>query len=176
MSELRKANTDHPYFLTFTVVGWIDVFTRSRYSDVIMESLSFCQQQKGLQVYAYVIMPSHVHLVARSTDGKLNNIIRDFKSFTAKKILELISDKQRESRREWLLDQFSQAAGQTKQNKVHQFWQKTNHATELSNPVVFDQKVDYVHNNPVAAGLVMDAESWVYSSASEMKMIDVDVY
>ena len=176
MSELRKANTDHPYFLTFTAAGWIDVFTRSRYCDVIIESLSFCQKQKGLEVYAYVIMPSHVHLVTRSVDGKLNNIIRYFRSFTAKKILELISDEQGESRREWLLDHFSQAAGQRRQNMVYQFWQKTNHAIELSNPVVFDQKVEYVHTNPVAAGLVTNAESWVSSSASEMKSIDVDVY
>jgi putative transposase len=66
MSELRKANTDYCYFITFTVVGWIDVFTRSRYSDVILESLAYCQENKGLEVFEFVIMPSHVHLIVRS--------------------------------------------------------------------------------------------------------------
>ena len=84
MSELRKANTDATYFLTFTVVGWIDIFTRSRYCDVIMDSLEYCIENKGLDVFAYVIMPSHIHMVARNLDADLSGIIRDFKSHTAK--------------------------------------------------------------------------------------------
>ncbi|MEQ9468197.1 MAG: transposase [Ekhidna sp.] len=90
MSELGKANTDATYFLTFTVVGWIDVFTRNRYSDIIIDSLKFCIQNKGLDIFSYVIMPSHIHMIARHEEGKLNEIIRDFKSFTAKEIIRTI--------------------------------------------------------------------------------------
>ena len=65
MSELRKANTDHAYFLTFTVVGWIDVFTRRQYCEIILDSFKYCQLHKNLEIYAYVIMSNHVHLIAR---------------------------------------------------------------------------------------------------------------
>lgn len=63
MSELRKAINDKPYFVTFTVVGWIDVFTREDYCSTIIESLEFCRKNKGLRIYAYVIMPGHIHAV-----------------------------------------------------------------------------------------------------------------
>ena len=165
MSEFRKANTDHPYFLTLTVVGWIDIFTRSIYSDVIMQSLRFCQKNKGLEVYAYVIMPNHVHLVVRSLDKNLYDTIRDFKSYTAKEIIRLIEDEPGESRREWLLHMFRFYGKFKKNNKKYRFWQGTNHPTELSDPDVFDQKIDYIHDNPVVAGYVTDPESWQYSSA-----------
>lgn len=78
MSELRKANTDLAYFLTLTVVGWIDIFTRNRYNEIIINSLKYCQFNKGLDIFAYVIMPSHLHLVARNLEEKLNMVIRDF--------------------------------------------------------------------------------------------------
>ena len=168
MSELRKANTDATYFLTFTVVGWIDVFTRSRYSDIVINSLKFCEENKGLDVFAYVIMPSHMHMVARHEDGKLNEIIRDFKSFTAKEIIRSIENEHGESRKGWLINLFKDHAKSTKQNKTYQFWQKTSHPIELISPEMIDQKIDYIHNNPVEAELVTDPFSWVYSSANVM--------
>jgi REP element-mobilizing transposase RayT len=76
MSELRKANTDYPYFVTLSIVGWIDLFTRSRYAELIEDNLNHCIQHKGLSVYAYVIMPSHIHIVARQEEGKLNEVLR----------------------------------------------------------------------------------------------------
>ncbi len=88
MSELRKSNTDYSYFITFTIVGWIDVFTRRDYCDIVIKNLKYCQEHKGMELYAYVIMPSHIHLIARNKDGKLNEIIRDFKSVTAKEIIK----------------------------------------------------------------------------------------
>lgn len=173
MSELRKANTDYPYFVTFTVVGWIDVFTRSRYCDVIIESLKFCQQNKGLEVFAYVIVPSHVHLIVRQLDGKLYNTIRDFKSYTAKRIIEMIENEQGESRKDWLLHLFKYHAKFKKQNSKYMFWQKTNHPIELSNTEVFKQKVEYIHDNPVSANLVNSPESWVYSSLNLMNEVEL---
>lgn len=172
MSELRKANTDATYFLTFTVVGWIDIFTRSRYSDVIMDSFEYCIKNKGLDVFAYVVMPSHVHTVARNLDASLSGIIRDFKSHTAKTILEMIENEPGESRKEWLLHMFKYAKFH-KQNKQYQFWQKKSHPIELLSPSMIDQKIEYIENNPVESGLVLSPESWMYSSACLQARIKV---
>jgi putative transposase len=173
MSELRKANTDYTYFLTLTVVGWIDVFTRKRYNDIIIESLKFCAANKGMEIFGYVIMPSHVHLVVRSLKGNLNEILRDFKSFTAKAILEMIEKEEGESRREWLLHMFKYYANFQKQNSTYMFWQKTNHALELNYPHIVDQKIEYIHNNPVEAGYVTEPSAWYYSSACVMSPLEV---
>ena len=165
MSELRKSNTDYAYFITFTVVGWIDVFTRRDYCDIIIKNLKYCQQHKGMELYAYVIMPSHIHLVARNKDGKLNEIIRDFKSLTAKEIIKEILNSSNESRKEWMLYMFKDYASKQRQNKEYMFWQKTNHPIELFNPKVMHQKIEYIHNNPVEAGYVSSPENYVYSNA-----------
>jgi putative transposase len=106
MSELRKANTDYPYFVTLTVVGWIDVFTRSKYSDIVLDSLGYCRKHKGLELFEYVVMPSHVHLIIRNLEGELAGIIRDMKAHTAKQIIKAIEGEAGESRREWLLHMF----------------------------------------------------------------------
>lgn len=167
MSELRKANTDLPYFLTLTVVDWIDIFTRRDYCDLIIESLKFCINHKGLIVYEYVIMPSHIHIIAQSPDAKLNEILRDFKSFTSKSILNLIKEiRQYESRSEWLLERFASNAKRYKQNQDYMFWQKTNHPIEANYDQIQEQKSRYIHDNPVEAGLVTDGSYWYYSSAN----------
>ena len=106
MSELRKANTDYAYFITLTVAGWIDVFNREEYVEIIYTNLDFCRKNKGLEIYAYVIMSSHIHLIVRQKDGKFNEWIRDFKSYTAKKLLSAIDNNEKESRKEWMLYMF----------------------------------------------------------------------
>ncbi|WP_224746329.1 transposase [Mucilaginibacter glaciei] len=103
MSELRKANSDRPFFVTFPVVGWIDVFTRAAYCDIFLSSLDFCRKHKGLKVYAYCIMSSHVHLIISHEESRLPDILRDLKSFTAKQIIAAIESNPQESRRDWLL-------------------------------------------------------------------------
>lgn len=173
MSELRKANTDYPYFLTFTIVGWIDVFTREMYCESVIRSLKYCIENKGLELYGYVIMPSHVHLIVRHNEGRLAAIIRDCKSFLAKEIIGLIESEPGESRKEWLLHMLSYYAKFEKQNSQYMFWQKTNHPVELSTPSIFNQKVDYIHLNPVASGYVADETCWKYSSANAFSILKV---
>ncbi len=80
-------------YLTMTVVGWIDVFTRQRYRDILLESLKYCREEKGLMVCAYVIMSNHVHLIAQAKQKAtqdLSAILGDFKKFTAKAIIHAI--------------------------------------------------------------------------------------
>ncbi|WPP52283.1 REP-associated tyrosine transposase [Catalinimonas niigatensis] len=173
MSELRKANTDHPYFITCTVVQWIDVFTRNCYSDVLIDSLKYCQQYKGLEVYSYVIMPSHIHMIVRQGEGKLDKVMGDFKSFTAKEILNMIVASPQESRKKWLLHMFAYAAKYHQQHAQYMFWQYTKHPVELSNAAIFQQKMDYIHQNPMTAGYVTEAEKWYYSSANPFSSLKV---
>ncbi|MEL7122606.1 MAG: transposase [Bacteroidota bacterium] len=119
-------NPDALYFVSFATVHWIDVFTRESYFQVLAESLAYCRQVKGMQLFAYCIMPSHVHLLFRSAQGNPSGLLRDFKKFTAKKLVHTICTNPFESRREWLLEMF-QKAGTTKSNIAqYQFWQHHN--------------------------------------------------
>jgi putative transposase len=174
MSELRKANTDHAYFITLTIVGWIDVFTRHEYCDEILKNLEYCRTHKGLKVHEYCIMSNHIHLIISRTNGSLSDLLRDFKSYTSKRVIELISDNLQESRKELMLHLFKFFAKSYKQNSEYMFWQKTSHPTELFTADVFDQKRDYIHQNPVTAMVVNDTTSYVYSSANPDSAFIVD--
>ncbi|WCT11632.1 REP-associated tyrosine transposase [Mucilaginibacter jinjuensis] len=174
MSELRKANTDHAYFITLTVVGWIDVFTRHEYCDEIISNLEYCRKYKGLKVYEYCIMSNHIHLIISRSDGSLSDLLRDLKSYTSKRIIELITNNPQESRKEWMLHLFKYFAKSYKQNSEYMFWQKTSHPIELLTVDVFDQKKDYIHQNPVKAMMVNDEAGYVYSSANPDSPLVVD--
>ncbi len=91
------------HFLTFTVCGWIDLFTRKVYKDILLDSFTYCRINKNLELYGYVIMSHHVHLIARVREGKsLSDFIRDFKAHTHRQMIKII-DSEVESRRHWLL-------------------------------------------------------------------------
>ena len=153
------------HFITATVVDWIDVFTRKNYKDSIIECLDFCCKNKGMIIYGYVIMSNHLHLIIQSSDGKLSDLLRDFKKFTAKTILEKIQTEP-ESRREWMLERFKLATETHSRNKNYQFWQYGNHAEEIYTEHFLWSKLDYIHMNPVRAGIVNKMEDYIYSSAS----------
>ncbi len=154
------------HFLTFTVCGWIDLFTRKLYKDILTDSFKYCQLEKGLILNAYVIMSNHVHLIARASEGfSLSDIIRDFKKFTHRKMIEII-DSEVESRRLWMLHQFKYYASRHSKNENYQIWTNNNHPEECFNKTFIDTKLFYTHNNPVRAGIVTNAEDYLYSSAS----------
>ncbi|MCL2593328.1 MAG: transposase [Defluviitaleaceae bacterium] len=143
---------------------WIDIFTRQVYRDIVIDSLRFCQQNKGLEVYAFVVMSNHIHLLLRSFPGKLSDTIKEFKSFTAKQILETIQTEP-ESRRDWMLNLFEFSAKQHKRNSKYQVWTHENHAEIIYSDKFIEQKINYIHENPVQAGIVEKAEDYLYSSA-----------
>lgn len=154
-------------FLTLTVVDWVDVFIRKSYKDIILDSLRYCQKEKGLTVCAYVIMSSHVHLIAEAAGTiPLSDILRDFKKFTAKQILNEIENGGTESRKEWMLHRFAYRGHQVAGNRQYQFWQSDNHPIELYTLPVIAQKIDYIHQNPVKEGWVEQADHYLYSSAT----------
>ncbi|MBT9393431.1 transposase [Hymenobacter sp. NST-14] len=166
MSELRKTYPGGLFFLTLTVVGWVDVFIRPQYTQIIIDSLRYCQQHKGLELYAYVVMSSHIHLIAARTEGNLSDVLRDLKAHTTRQLLKAIAENEHESRREWMMRLFAHYARPQRQNEQYMFWQKTTFPIALWTPAVIQQKADYIHNNPVAAGLVTAPEHYPLSSAS----------
>ncbi len=153
------------YFISFATVYWIDVFTRDAYFWSIIESLDYCRKNKGMEIYGYCIMSNHVHLIFRSSLNNPSGLIRDFKGFTSRKLLKLIEDNPQESRKEWLLWMFEKAGKQNSNVKFRQFWQQNNMPIEIWSLKVFEQKLEYIHKNPLEAGFVIDPIDWKYSSA-----------
>ena len=155
------------YFLTFTVVNWVDIFTRKEIKDIFIDSLKYCQENKGLIVCCYVIMSNHVHLILQAeerSDG-LSAIIRDLKKFTSKKIINWIQNNYAESRKDWMLPIFQDHGLNNTNNHKFQLWQQRYHAKLLSYPKFTYRVINYIHNNPVKAGIVDNAEHYKYSSA-----------
>jgi REP element-mobilizing transposase RayT len=173
----QNLKSDKAYFITMTVVEWVDIFTRQNHREAIIESLKYCQNNKGLIIYAYVIMSNHLHLIIDTkNETPIKDIIRDFKKFTSKKIIQQIQNEP-ESRREWLLKLFEYKAEESTKHKYFKFWQEGNHAIEVYTEKFVWDKINYIHNNPVRAGLVKNQWDWIYSSASyyqdEESVLDV---
>jgi REP element-mobilizing transposase RayT len=155
-------------FLTFTVVSWIDLFSRSCYCDVVVDSLRFCQKNKGLKVFAYVVMSNHMHLIVQTEEYPgLSSIVQSFKAHTSRTILKLILDDDvKESRRDWMLSHFSFQSRKNKRKGEYQIWKRGSYPTLLYSPKVIRQKLDYIHLNPVKAKIVVRPEDYWYSSAN----------
>ncbi len=166
MSEYRITTPDELFFVTLTTVGWIDVFTRNEYKNILIENLKYCQENEKLDIYCYVIMSNHIHLVCRRQEKDLNELLGRFKSYTAKQIIKAIENNPQESRKEWLLYLFNYFAKANKQYSKNHFWQYTVHPVLLYSYEVIKQKIEYIHMNPVRAGLVNEPENYFYSSAN----------
>lgn len=158
-------NQNALHYITIATVEWVDIFTRRKYKDIIVNSLCYCRKEKGLELYGYVVMTNHIHLICRAKEGfELSDILRDFKRHTAKNVLIEIEDQQ-ESRRVWILNILQEAGKKNPKNKTYQFWRQDNHPIELFNTETIQQKLDYIHNNPVVEGFVQKPEDYLYSSA-----------
>lgn len=161
-------NQESFYFVTFTVVYWLDVFTRIEYRNIFLESVRHCQNEKGLNVGAWCIMTNHVHMIIGS-EGKFNleDIIRDMKSYTSRHIRKYMENNPLESRKDWMIWMMQRAGKKKSNNKDFQFWQQHNHPIELTYNELIEQRLDYIHNNPVKAGFVETPSDWLYSSARD---------
>jgi len=166
------------YYLTFQVVEWVDIFSRQAIRDIFVESLRYCQQNKGLDLFAWVLMSNHAHLLAQSKNGDISGLIRDIKRHTSKAIIEYIQN-ERESRRNWILKIFSEAASKTNRNKDYQVWTHENHCVQVYTDTFVREKLEYIHNNPVRAGIVALPEHYIYSSAKnyagEKGLLEVEI-
>jgi len=164
--KYKFRNPEAVYFVSFTTVNWIDVFTRREYKEILVDSLNYCIKNKGLVVYAWVIMSNHVHLVIEGRNVALENVLRDMKKHTANEILKAIKNNQQESRKEWMLWMFERAGKSNPNNTKYQFWQQHNHPLELTRHAFgIDSAINYIHENPVKSGFVDHPQDYPYSSA-----------
>jgi REP element-mobilizing transposase RayT len=176
MSTKYKATIpDKAYFITITCVYWIDLFTRLNHRYTILNSLKYCQTNKELEVFAYCIMPSHLHLICSADSGKiLSDIIRDFKKFTSKQLIDQIKNEP-ESRRDWLMPLFEKACEHLKRKQEFKVWQNGYHAEIIETPQFMYQKLNYIHNNPVVDKIVEKPEDYLFSSARNYADLDSEL-
>lgn len=235
---------DTVFFITTTVIDWVDVFTRDEYKQIIAESLDFCRKKKGLQIHAWVLMTNHLHLIASHEEGsdKLKTVIGDFKKFTAKKVIQAIIDNPQESRKNWMLPHFEEEAIKeskdsscsvskdrygkyvpianrvegckpsttmgdsprgfatheplsgdtvgckptatiptetTTEKKHYHLWQRGYDSFCIYNIKMLRQKIDYLHANPVRAGIVFKPWEYKYCSypnyCGEQGLFEIDL-
>jgi putative transposase len=153
------------YFMTFTVVGWIDLFSRQVYRDILIKNMIYCRKNKELIIGAFVIMTNHMHVIWKSRRGKMSDTLRDFKSYCTKELIAAINS-ENESRENWLLHLFHFYANKTNQNKEFKIWTSDNHPEEITTAEFLMTKLKYIHENPVRAGWVSEPEDYLYRSAA----------
>jgi putative transposase len=151
--RINKELKEGMYYLTFTVKRWYYLFDRHDRWDILLDSLRYCQKEKGLNIYNWVFMLNHIHLIAKSHD--MIGFVRDFKTFTSKELKKNIIATEPN-----ILKLFEE-------NGRYQFWQKTNMPELIVNEEFYITKANYVEQNPVRKGYVREPEHWVYSSANE---------
>lgn len=175
----RKFRFDDPdgiYFLSISTVFWIDIFTRREYKDILIDSLKHCTKEKGLILFAYVIMSNHIHLIVQTEEdaASISNTIRDFKKYTAMQIIKCLKENYAESRREWILWMMKKAGERNGNNSNYQFWQQNNHPIKLNGQWI-DEKLEYIHQNPVEAGWTAEPHEYFYSSARNYTALEAPI-
>jgi putative transposase len=164
-TKYKFTDQEKLYFVSFAVVYWIDLFIRNEYKDILLDSWKYCQSNKGMELYAWCIMSSHVHMIIGSHGDKLEDIMRDMKRHTSETLKTAIQEHPGESRREWMIWMMERSGKKNSNNINFQLWQQDNHPIELTTPKITHQKLDYLHYNPVVAGIVEQPEDYLYSSA-----------
>ena len=160
-SRYKVYNNEKPHFFTCTIVQWIPLFRNPQLLQIIVDSFSFLQKEKRLKLYAYVLMKNHIHFIASAND--LSKEVANFKSFTARKIIDLLKQEKSTS----LLRLLEVFKLRHKKDRQYQVWQEGSHPQEIINERMMTQKINYIHNNPVRAGYVRKPIDWPYSSARD---------
>jgi putative transposase len=166
-TRYRFGDSHIPHFVTCTTVQWVDALSRPLYKDLIIDSLKYCIDYKHLKLHAWVIMNNHLHLIISSEHNKLADIVRDLKKYTSRRLIAAIQENPQESRKNWILWLFKSAGKQNSNNKNYQFWQQDNHPITLSTGEMIKQRLNYIHDNPVRAGIVSEQHHYLYSSAAD---------
>lgn len=154
----------YAYFVTWTLVDWLHLFDKKAYRLIVLDALNYLCTQKKTQLNAFVIMSSHIHAILWPDIGiNLSDVMRDFKRFTSRKI----SKEAEIQNAVEVLEVFKRARSQNRMQEasLYQVWQEGSHPEALFTEKFARQKMDYIHMNPVKAGLVKTADEWQYSSA-----------
>jgi putative transposase len=159
-SRYKFQTNEYPYFLTDTIVGWRPLLRESSIVDIILNSFRFLQEHSRILLFGYVIMPTHMHYIAAAKN--LSKEVGALKSFTASQVIKLLESEDGY----FELSLLSNLKVRYKNDRTHQLWQEGSHPQVLPTRNMMKQKLSYIHNNPVKAGLVNDPIKWIYSSAS----------
>lgn len=147
-----------PEFITVTCYDWLPLIKRTEEKEIIINSLRYLSQQEKIKIYAFVLMDNHFHLIWRIRQGnKRSDVQRDFLKYIAKQIiknLQVIDDKN-------ILEKIEVNL----KDRKYQVWQRNSMSIELRSKEVFEQKLKYIHMNPVKANLCILEEDYTYSSA-----------
>jgi len=158
MRSRYKAHTEGYYFVTSTIANWINIFSFKGFPEIIINEFKFRREKKQFELYAYVIMPEHIHMIIYSKD--IVGFMRNFKSFTAKQII----NKLKENKKYSVLDKLEEEKPDYKTRSQYQVWQEGFHPKLIWDSEEFIQKTNYIHFNPVKRGLVESPNEWIYSS------------
>ena len=159
-TRYRIFDNHYPHFLTCTIVGWLPVFNRPELVDIVLNSWKYLVDHRRLEIFGYVVMEDHLHLIAKSSN--LAKEIGDFKSFTARQIIDWLKDRGHQR----LLDQLVWNKERHKADRDYQLWQEGSHPEQIQSVEMMWQKLEYMHNNPVRRGYIALPEHWRRSSAS----------
>lgn len=165
--KYKFRDPDKLYFISFSVIYWIDLFIRNEYRDIVLDSWKYCQKNKGLEIYGWVIMTNHIYMIIGSNERSLDKIVGEMKSFTSQELRKTIKNHRGESKKRWMMKMMQDAGETNGNNGDWQLWQQHNHPIELFNTEIFHQKLQYIHDNPVKAGFVESEEDYLYSSARD---------
>jgi REP element-mobilizing transposase RayT len=165
-TRYRVYENAYPHFLTCTVVGWLPVFTRAESVSIILDSWRFLQDAGRLTLFGYVILENHLHFIAAGES--LSTQVGDFKSFTARRIIDLLEQRGAET----LLKQLRFEKARHKTDRTYQLWQEGSHPQQILTDEMMWQKLEYMHYNPVKRGYVDDPTHWRYSSARNYAGMD----
>jgi putative transposase len=158
-SRYRFGENEYAYFLTCTVVGWLPIFTRPETVQFLYDSWRFLQENGRLTIYGYVILENHLHLVASSPN--ISKEIGDFKSFTARKVVDHLEACNVRTLLKWL----RLIKAHHKHDREYQVWQEGSHPEQIKDDDMMRQKLDYIHMNPMKRGYVDEPTHWRHSSA-----------
>ena len=160
------ANDTNPYFITSSIVDWHPLLEDSEIAKIILNSLAFLQKENRIILYAYVIMKTHLHLVASADD--LRKEMANFRSYTARKSIDYFKKQNRQG----ILQLLSQQELSSRKDREHQFWQEGVQPKRIYDRKMMAQKIMYIHENPVRKGYVEKPEDWLYSSAGAYEAVD----
>ena len=173
MTDMYRIQPQGLYFVTLTVVGGIDVFTRHEYCDLLVENLNYCIDNKRLRVYEYSILPSRLYMIADVDEGKNNlpKVLRDFKGYSSKQILRAISEHPDENRKDWLMRLFQSYANRYQHDSEHHFWQFGNQPVDLEKIVKKDKPIPSPIEKLLKEKLIDDPRHYIYCSAYPLQRV-----
>lgn len=156
-SRYKIYDDSYPYFITSTFVKWYPLFSDPKIAEICIKSIQYAQQNLGLHLYGWVLMENHMHLIVKAND--LGNVVSRMKSFTARAIVDYLKEvnKSKLNDLEWAKLDF-------KIDQDFQVWQEGFHPEQINSREVMENKIAYIHMNPVKRGYVDKPEYWRYSS------------